>query len=241
MCYNVQSLLESQLKRAIQKHDHEAIAELREKLAIYGVENYYHTSGFQHKNFLLETKNGFKIAQWGLIPNWTPDKEFANDFSNKTINARIETAREKKAFRSAFQNGRSCIAVNGFFDYALEGKLKKPNFLYLQNQEPFYLATIEDEWVQQDTGEIINSFSILTRKGEGIIEEIHRHKEPRLPVMLEEKEIEDWLNDAISPTNSLHLRLEHHEVEPLSGKNYPGNSPEVSKPKEKDDEQLSLF
>ena len=241
MCYNVQSLLESQLKRAIQKHDFEAIAELREKLAVYGVENYYHTNGFQHKNFLLETKDGFEIAQWGLIPNWSPNKDFSDDMSNKTINARIETAHEKKAFKKAWETGKAVVTVDGFFDYSLKGKKKTPNFLFLENRSPMYLAAIQDKWIDQETGESINSFSILTELGKGIIQDIHKHKEPRLPVMLNENDIDYWLNDGITKTNELPLQLLHHEVKPLSGAKYLGNVPEVSDEIPKEDEQMSLF
>jgi putative SOS response-associated peptidase YedK len=242
MCYNVQSLLETQLSRAIKTQDLDAIAELRQKLAVYGVGNYYHASGFQHSPMLLEYENKFDVANWGLVPNWINDERAANDIRTKTINARVETLNDKPSFKNAFETGRAVLTVDGFFDFQKKQHKNTPHFLHLEKNQPLVLACVSDVWVNEKSGELLNTFSIVTQPGKGIIEKIHLDKEPRLPVMIEEVSIDNWLRNGQLFDNDLGLSLFSHEVAPLSGKHYKGNVPEVTEESDSiNGDQFSLF
>lgn len=228
MCYNVKSLLTTQLKRAIQKNDADATFEIKEKLARYGVEDYHKTSGFEHRAFVFEDANGFKISNWGLIPDWVQNIEQANEIQNKTINARIETLRSKPSFREAFKQGRGIITVDGFYDFENKGKIKTPHFLHQQNKA-LHLACISTEWIDQNTGEIKDTFSIVTKRGSGIIEKIHVDKEPRLPCIIEGHQIENWISKGkVDDLSSNEMNLTAHQVRPLTGKNSVGNEAKAS-------------
>lgn len=230
------------MKRAIKTQDLEAISELREKLAVFGAENYYHTSGFQHPPMLLEYKDKFDVAKWGLVPSWINDERAAADIRTKTINARLETLESKASFKQAFDQGRAVLMVDGFFDFQKNQKKKTPHFLHLENKESFALACVSDIWVNEETGEVLNSFTIVTQKGSGIIEKIHSGKEPRLPVILKENSIESWLAEGEIVPNNLGDQLISHKVAPLSGNRYKGNIPEVIEEEpDLDGEQFSLF
>lgn len=242
MCYNIQSLLETQLKRAINTQNIEAIVELREKLAILGVENYFHANGFQHPPLLLEYEDKFDVANWGLIPNWINDERAAADIRTKTVNARIETLKEKPSFRGAFEKGRAILMVDGFFDFQSRSRKKTPHFLHLDGKKSMALACVSDVWVNQVSGELHNTFSIVTKKGKGVIEKIHFDKEPRLPVLIEQDHINDWLKNGELFDNDIGEGLKNHEVSSLSGKQYKGNVPGVTDEADSiDGDQFSLF
>src|SRR5690242_735249 len=48
--------------------------------------------------------------KWGLVPSWS--KEPTTNYS--TFNAKLETAAEKPAYRSAFRHRRCLIPASGF-------------------------------------------------------------------------------------------------------------------------------
>ena len=63
----------------------------------------------------------------------------------------------------------------------------------MREQEIFAMAGIYARWVDKTTGEIINTFSILTTAANPLMARIHNSKE-RMPVILPEENERDWLN-----------------------------------------------
>src|ERR1700744_704883 len=51
--------------------------------------------------------------RWGLVPSWAKSP----DTGLKMINARLETAREKPAFRRSFERFRCLIVAGGFYEW----------------------------------------------------------------------------------------------------------------------------
>ena len=51
--------------------------------------------------------------RWGLIPHWADDKKIGR----KLINARVETAAQKPAFREAWKSRRCLIPATGFYEW----------------------------------------------------------------------------------------------------------------------------
>lgn len=237
MCYNVKASLEAQLKRAKEQGDTEVIAQFREQMKKYEVENYYHTNGFEHRPFLIYEAEEPAIANWGLIPHWAKSKEDALEIRNKTLNARGESIWEKPAFRDSAQHSRCLLCVDGFYEYHHYKKQNYPFYIEPKDQKGLTLGGLSSKWVDQTTGEILHSFSIVTTPGNKLLGRLHNNpklKEARMPLILEQEEQEIWLNDNVKAPELIHsheVELQVHTVEKLSGKNYKGNVPDVTNEK----------
>ena len=135
-----------------------------------------------------ENSNDLQYFMWGLIPSWAKDY----DFKKYTLNAKYETLKTKPSFKNA---KRCLIFADGFYEWKWldkYGKKKQKYLIELQNSELFSFAGVYDKWRNKQTGEIINSCSIVTTEAKGIMREIHNSK-MRMPIIVEYNQMEDWL------------------------------------------------
>jgi putative SOS response-associated peptidase YedK len=166
---------------------------------LYG-EPIFHANGFAHPKMPVVTTKGIAAFRWGLIPSWTRSREEAAELSQHTLNARSETAFEKPSFRESISRRRCLVPASGFFEWrTLNGK-KYPYFIRLKDEPVFSMAGIWDEWVDVSTGEIVNSFSILTTAANPLMEMIHNTKK-RMPVILPGAQEAEWLKEDLSQEN----------------------------------------
>lgn len=159
--------------------------------AIFSSERY---NGFTFPNTPVITNTDQKLIQlysWGLMPSWSTDQKFRIN----TLNARIETIEEKPSFKNNVKN-RCLILADGFFEWKWideKGKLKQQYLLSLQDDEPFAFAGIYSQWTDKSTGELINTYSIVTTEANELMAEIHNTKK-RMPVILTPDNESLWLN-----------------------------------------------
>jgi putative SOS response-associated peptidase YedK len=59
------------------------------------------------------------------------------------------------------------------------------------------LGCIYDTWTDLSTGEIVNTFSILTTEANPLMEKIHNQKK-RMPLMLKVEDEAKWLDSSLS-------------------------------------------
>ena len=143
-----------------------------------------------------ENKNVIQLYQWGLIPSWVKDNETAKKIRNSTYNARSETAWEKPAFRAGIKYRRCLVLAHGFYEWQTRGKMKIPYYIRNKNDLPFAFAGLSENWVNKDTGEIMNTVSILTKKAYPFMEKIHNTKK-RMPVILSENLENHWIESGM--------------------------------------------
>ncbi|WP_405410359.1 SOS response-associated peptidase [Maribacter sp. Asnod1-A12] len=254
MCYDVKTSLEAQLKRAKRNQDLKAIEEIVEKLGPLTNLPLHHASGFSHPEVLIYTnEDPFypMVATWGLIPHWVNSVEQQKKIWNSTLNARVETIFEKPAFRDAASEKRCILYVDGFYEHQHCNKKTYPYFIHRKNNEPLALAALWSEWIHPEHGGIVNSFSIVTTLGNGLMAKIHNNpklKEPRMPLMLSEDVEEQWLSQNTDFEQELtallnrenDVELQAHTVGKLRGKTYAGNvasiADEVKYPELEDNE-----
>lgn len=139
-----------------------------------------------------DNKDVIQLYKWGLIPSWVKDDETAKKIRNATYNARSETAWEKPAFRAGIKYRRCLVLAHGFYEWQTRGKLKIPYYIRHKNDLPFAFAGLSENWVNKDTGEILNTVSILTKKADPFMEKIHNTKK-RMPVILSENLEKQWI------------------------------------------------
>lgn len=242
MCYNAKYLLEKALKRAKYWNQYRDIEYFRKKLKEY--EEQFQVSGYSHPKVIIYTNekpHEPSLSVWGLIPHWVKNEKDAKSIWNKTINARGETIFEKPSFRDAARNKRCLIPVAGFYEHHHYKGKAYPFYISHKKDKPLNLAGLWSEWTNNETGEIVNTCSIVTTKANPMMTRIHNNpklKEPRMPVILPEGFEDDWLipGKEVSDIKSLQQllipfpdsELSSHSVRKLSGKDSPGNVPEAS-------------
>lgn len=132
-----------------------------------------------------------QLFHWGLIPHWA--KETA--IRKNTLNARIETIREKPSFKNSVNN-RCLVITDGFYEWQWldeKGKNKKKYLITLPDNKAFAFAGLWNEWVDKGTGEKIKTYTILTTEANELLSIIHNSIK-RMPVILNEKDEMNWLN-----------------------------------------------
>lgn len=153
-------------------------------------------------------KNAKRIVQsmrWGLIPQWAQDERIGY----RLINARAETATEKLAFRKLIATNRCIIPANGFYEWQKQPQKKKPYYFSLEKNELMAFAGIWDTW-QNPTGELLSTYSILTRSADAVVAPIH----DRMPLILKQDQESKWLNP-LTPFESIKQVLESNNHIPL--------------------------
>ena len=115
-------------------------------------------------------------------------------FKNKgvIINARSETAFEKKMFRESLIFRRCVIPSTGFYEWSQDEAHQKYRFL-LPQSNVLYMAGIYNEYKGEQR------YVILTTEGNESIREIHH----RMPVVLLPNQIEQWIEDSNSTSEIL--------------------------------------
>ncbi|MGI8494230.1 MAG: SOS response-associated peptidase [Pyrinomonadaceae bacterium] len=147
-----------------------------------------------------ESKTVLTGLKWGLVPHWSKDAEIGS----RMINARAETLAEKPSFRDAFKSRRCIIPATGFYEWQKKGSGgKQPFYFYLPEKEVFGFAGLYENWLDKETGESLESCTIITTEANEILKPVH----DRMPVILKAKDYEEWLDEKLKDTERLEKLL----------------------------------
>ena len=143
---------------------------------------------------------------WGLIPGW------AKDDSRRAgmINARIETLREKPAFKDLLEKNQCIVPIDGYYEWQEKGGTKIPYYFYNEDNSMLFLAGLWDKWINR-SGETVTSFTIITKEAVESISEVHH----RMPVILDLENAHKWAQNALKVEELIDLSqssLKMHEV-----------------------------
>jgi putative SOS response-associated peptidase YedK len=135
---------------------------------------------------LSEGKRALIPMRWGLIPYWwnKPLKEM----KLATFNARAETVATKPMFRDAFKSKRCLIPASGYFEWSGVPGNKQPYYFTRRDGQPITFAGLWSNWKDKETGEYLQSCTMVITQPNKLAAEIH----DRMPVILETKEFEQW-------------------------------------------------
>ena len=130
----------------------------------------------------------FRMKRWGLIPFWAKDARIGASM----INSRSESVLEKPALAESFRRHRVLVPADGFYEWKKSGLGKKitkqPYNFGLKDGSTFCFAGIAAKW-KSPTGEVIESFSILTTAANKLVEDMH----DRMPAIIPKSQYERWL------------------------------------------------
>jgi len=132
-------------------------------------------------------------CSWGLLPFWwkpSGRQKTHRSFQRMTFNARGETVHEKPTFRAAFKTRRCLIAWTEFFEHGWYFSLRTDN---AADQPVSAFAGLWESWTCHETGEHIESCTIVTTAANRLLEQYHPKK--RMPVILaDEDACRRWLS-----------------------------------------------
>jgi len=152
----------------------------------------YLVSGFSHPKLPIIREEAVTLSEWGLIPSFAV-AENTDELQQMTLNARAETIYQKASYKKSIVSQRCILVVDGFFEWRHEKERKYPYYIYPKDETVFYLGCIYNAWVNKVTGEVRDTFSIITTDANPLMERIHNTKK-RMPLILHHDDIAAWIN-----------------------------------------------
>lgn len=144
-----------------------------------------------------EKPDKIQFFHWGIIPSWVKDQETAKSIRNNTLNAKAETIFERASFKHSIKEKRCLIICSGFFEWQkIKGK-KYPYYISLKDDEVFVFGGIWSSWTDRETGEIINTYSVITVEANELLANIHNTKK-RMPLIMEPEDALKWIDKELT-------------------------------------------
>lgn len=144
------------------------------------------------------------VGQWGLIP-WfakTPKLTYS------TNNARFEGIEDKASYKQSWSQGMRCIIPAWAFDEPCWESGRNVWWTFRRaDGNPWGLAGLWNAWTDRDTGEVIESYTMLTINADNhpLMSRMHK-PDPKLPpgqqdkrsvVAIELSEVDAWLYGSV--------------------------------------------
>ncbi|MFA6456358.1 MAG: SOS response-associated peptidase [Bacteroidota bacterium] len=160
-----------------------------------------------------------QLMRWGLVPHWSNNGKTA--FS--TFNAKSETLLASNLFSPYFKSARCLVPANGFFEWKkfavqseAKGKIpsakqKQKMFIAMKDGAPFMMAGLFSVW-KNAAGDEFPTYTIITTAANELLKNIH----DRMPVILEPKDYDVWLNRRMKDTDFLKTLLVPYPAERMT-------------------------
>ncbi len=124
-------------------------------------------------------------ARWGLVNRWAKD----NSRASQCINAKAETVEVRPSFRDAFKKRRCVVPVDGFYEWTGPKSARRPMWIHRADGKLILFAGLYEDWFpEKDRPE--TTFTIITCEPNAVTRPIHN----RMPVILEQRAADDWMN-----------------------------------------------
>jgi putative SOS response-associated peptidase YedK len=124
-------------------------------------------------------------AKWGLVPRGSKDASRAA----QCINARSESVESRPAFRDAFRSRRCVVPADGFYEWSGPRTARQPHWIHRRDGQLLLFAGLYEEWQPAGT-DAETTFTILTCAANSTMAHVH----DRMPVILSDREADDWMN-----------------------------------------------
>jgi putative SOS response-associated peptidase YedK len=192
----------------------------------------------------------FEMMHWEFIPSYikTMDELIhfrkgginpstgKKDFPHNTLNAIGEEVLNKPTYKDAALKRRCLVLVSGFYEWRhftpQGGKdTAYPYYINLKEKEYFFMAGIYNPWIDQQSGEIIDSFAILTTAANSLMEQVH-NKKKRMPVILPDEEASEWIQNDLPIEKISSLAKYVIATSDLQAKTIVKNFRQVAEPRE---------
>ena len=167
--------------------------------------NYNISPGHYAPVITNEKPHEIQLFRYGLTPFWaksdmllpTARSEGDHNLNDDPTFRGASGIILKKAFRKPIRSQRCILIASAFIEGINTFGKSQPYVVYLRNhQNPFPIAGIWDTWLSP-SGDIINSFSIITTTANNLLQKIGCC---RMPVILTYGQAKKWINPATELT-----------------------------------------
>ncbi len=142
--------------------------------------------------------------RWGMVPATTHSEDQAREFLKKynTLNARTESIFESRIYGPSIREKRCLVLCSGFFEWrhrepGKKGTPKYPFYVTLKDDSMFVFAGVWNAFTDRETGEIIQTYSILTTPANSRMALIHNSKK-RMPLIIPPEKAMEWLSSGLN-------------------------------------------
>jgi putative SOS response-associated peptidase YedK len=154
----------------------------------------------------------FELAHWELIAPWVNSTLEVMKGREKfnTLNATAERLFESRLFKQPALKRRCLVLSSGFYEWrhftppGAKKDIAYPYHITLKDKPYFFMAGIYQPWVDIESGEMMDTFSIITTKANALMEQIH-NKKKRMPTILNEQQAAKWLQPNLKPSEIMGL------------------------------------
>ena len=188
MCFNF----------SLSKHQEYIEKRFGKRFSHDGFQPVFHVSGFSGRNMpvvcMHDPETIYPYA-WPFIPETIASLEILKKYY--TYNAKSETIFTSSFFGIAIQLKRCLVLADGFFEWHAYGSKKYPFYIKLKSGEAFAFAGIYSNWKNEATGITHNTFSIITTRGNQLLEKVHNIKK-RMPLIISKNDEEKWIDPKLT-------------------------------------------
>lgn len=133
--------------------------------------------------------------RWGLVPFWGKD----------AVNADSSSMDEKRAYKRIYTKNRCVIPSDGFYVWQLgkDGKTQQPMRIVTTNRRVFGMAGVYEVWRSPQGDYELRTCTVLTTAANRVVAPMSE----RMPVILDEDGIEQWLDSSLTDKNRLRFLL----------------------------------
>lgn len=154
------------------------------------------------------TAGQVRLMKYSLLPAWSkePKVKFA------THNARLETVLEKPTWRKPFAQNHCIVPMSSFIEPIYEGELAG-NMVAFSSDNLLCAAGIYDTWVNRASGEVVESFAVITSEP---CEFVRKAGHDRQPIFLNKSDALEWTSLKGSSTSMVNFLKERAVVPDLT-------------------------
>jgi putative SOS response-associated peptidase YedK len=128
------------------------------------------------------------LVRWGLVPFFAKDLNAVKGIS--TINARAESIATTATWREPVKKRRCLVPASVFYEWPKTAKApRQPYAFALPGADWFAFAGVWDAW-RDPNGHWLQSYAIVTTEANELMRPIH----PRMPVILDPRDYDRWLD-----------------------------------------------
>ncbi len=144
-----------------------------------------------------QNPEGLSFFYWGAIPQWVKNK----NISEKLINIRAETIRDKPGLKKKMMGFRCIIPMDGFYSWKkISKKAAVPYLFFLKKKGMIAAAGLWEEF-EDEQEETHHTFSMITTKARGAVQAVN----DRMPLLLNNESKKVWLDSATSEGDLLRV------------------------------------
>ena len=148
---------------------------------------------------IVTDEEQLKPMRWGLIPYNTKDWKTVQqkDKSGWYKNAKAEKVFDTWPYKLSIEHKRCIIPSTGYFEphYNPDGT-KAPYYAHLPETEIFSIGGLWGSWKDPDTGEDIESYTMITIGANELMSQVHNggNSPFRMPLIIDPNNVDRWLD-----------------------------------------------